>query len=82
MVFIIEKWEDIEEHVRYARCVLYQIVNLGDKVELRVKAGMLGWTGVFDKNDAELKRILKKLEDYDAVKVVKSMPDELFMSKS
>ena len=46
MVFIIEKWEDIEECVRYARYVLYQVIDLGDSVELRVKSGRLGWVGL------------------------------------
>ena len=30
MVFIIEKWEDIEECVRYARYAHYQVIDLGD----------------------------------------------------
>ena len=80
MVFIIEKWEDIEECVRYARYVLYQVIDLGDSVELRVKSGRLGWVGLFKKEDAELQRILKKLQDYGGIRVIKSMPDEMSLS--
>ena len=80
MVFIIEKWEDIEECIRYARYVLYQVIDLGDSVELRVKSGRLGWVGLFKKEDAELKRILEKLQDYGAIRVIRSIPDEVFLS--
>ncbi|RLE91917.1 MAG: hypothetical protein DRN04_11645 [Thermoprotei archaeon] len=80
MVFVVEKWEDIEECVRYARYVLYQVIDLGDVVELRVKTGKLGWLGVFKKESSELQRILRKLKDYGAIRVLKSIPDENFLS--
>ena len=79
MVFVVEKWEDVEECVRYARYVLYQVIDLGDVVELRVKSGKLGWVGVFKKESSELQRILRKIEDYGAVRKLKSIhnPTEL-----
>jgi len=81
MVFLVEKWEDIEDCLRFARYILYTVRDIGNGlVEVRVKSGRLGYVGIFGKGDKKLKEILTKLESYGAIRVTKTVPDELFLS--
>ncbi|RLF04664.1 MAG: hypothetical protein DRK00_06210 [Thermoprotei archaeon] len=80
MVFVLSKWEDLEECVQYARYILYRTVDHGDRIELRVKAGRLGFQGFFRKDNPELKEILEKLRAYGAVKVERTVPDKVFLA--
>ena len=80
MVFVISKWEDLEECVQYARYILYRRIDHGDRVELRIKVGRLGFQGVFRKDDPELRKILEKLRVYGAIEVERTVPDEVFLS--
>ena len=81
MVFIVKKWEDIKEHIPYAKCPLYRIIKHKDgKIEIRVKAGMMAWKGVFEsEDDSKFQEVLNTLKTYGAIEVVDAMPDEQFI---
>jgi len=63
---------------------MYRVIEHADKVELRIKAGSVGWIGFFDRKDEKemerLKQIRNTLETYGACEVLTTMPDEFFMT--
>jgi hypothetical protein len=62
LVNLVEKWESIEEHTRllesHAKVGSYQLKNLRDGVEVKVRVGQFGFVKFFkDKDDPELIQI-------------------------
>jgi len=79
MVYVIERLEDLLDIVRFCRYVLYREYKLDDEVELRIKAGKIGWVGRFNSKDPEYKRIMNWLE-LNAIRVRETVGDENFFA--
>lgn len=80
MVFIVRDFETVKQCMAYSRLVMYRIIEHPDHVEVRIKAGSVAWVGTFSKDDPKLKQVKELLKTYEAVEVLSTMPDELFMS--
>jgi hypothetical protein len=78
MVELLENIEDLKEHVKYCRVVLYRIDEVINGFRLRVRAGGYAWDGTVKKE--ELEEILEWLKTIDAKKVKGSISDELFFA--
>jgi hypothetical protein len=68
--------DDIKEHAKYCRYVLYRIDEAKDGFRVRVKAGSYGFDGIVKKED--LDSILLWLEQIDAKMVKGSISDDVF----
>lgn len=80
MVLIIENWDMFLNHLDTSKGIgLYQIVDTGVGVKLRVRAGTLGYEENFEsEEDGKLKGKLKVLEAKSLLKVVKIVEDDAF----
>ena len=79
MVLIVKRLEDFKQCLKYARYPLYRIIEHDDVVEVRIKAGRIGWEGSFKKDDPRLEELRKLLDTYGGVEVKDAKPDELFL---
>ena len=78
-VYVIDDFEYFKECSRNARLKMWQRVMTADGVELRMRAGSVGFKKVFkDSDDPELKRIMDFIEIEGFVKVVESVKDDSF----
>ena len=79
MVSITEDWLGFEGYAQHCRVGTYQIKAVVDGVEVRVKAGKLGFIGVYaDQDHVDLKRIVKFCRSRGFIRVEQSIADELF----
>lgn len=81
MVSLVESWEDIEEYSKWCRYGAYQIRDTVEGVEVRVVVGRFGYVKRFkDKQNQTLKRILGFCKAEGFIKVLGSVPDDLFFT--
>ena len=81
LVSLVESWEDLEEYANWCRHGAYQLRETVDGVEIRVVVGRYGYLKNFkDLQDPALKRILGFCRTEGFVKVLGSVPDELFFA--
>lgn len=79
MVYITEDWSGFEAYAECCRVGTFQLKQVVDGVEVRVKTGRLGYIAVYQNEDDErLKRILKFCRTQGFVRVESTLPDELF----
>lgn len=81
LVHLVENWESIEDYARWCRYGVYQTRKTVDGVEVRVIVGKFAFSKVFkDGNDELLKRILQFCENEGFIKVVASVPEDIFFA--
>lgn len=81
MVNLVEDWESLEEYAQWCRYGAYQTRDVVDGVEIRVTMGRFGYVKTFkDPQDQLLKRILGFCKAEGFIKVMGSIPDELFFT--
>ena len=82
MVSITHDWEGFEGYASNCRVGTYQVKDVVDGKEVRVKAGKLGFVAVYDIVDQDeaafLQRILKFCKLNGFIEVEGSISDELF----
>ena len=77
-VFVINDLEAFKEHSRSARCKMWKKEETSEGVEVRLKAGMLGFRKVYEPNSPELKKLEEFVEREGFVEVVDTVPDDEF----
>ena len=81
MVDLVKHWDDIEEHAKWCCHGAYQVRETIDGVEVRVVVGRYGYINTFnDENDELFKRIIKFCENERFVKILSSIPAEIFFA--
>ena len=84
MVYVTEDWPAFEGYVENCRVGTFQVKDNVDGVEIRVKAGRLGYIHVFQLNDEpqrqQYDRIQKFCKTQGFVKVEYALNDEIFHS--
>jgi len=81
LVNLVEDWSYIVDQTKWCRYGIYQVRNVLDGVEIRVKVGSFGYRKTFkNKEDEELKRILDFCKHEGFIKILGSIPDEYFFS--
>jgi len=78
LVEVVEDWNALVEHSRYCRNVIYRIDKTASGFRLRVRVGRFGWDKELSAKELEEKEAY--LRQVGAVKVVESVPDELFFA--
>jgi hypothetical protein len=78
LVEIVEDWSALVEHARYCRVMLYRVDRTPTGYRLRVRVGSFGWDK--ELSEKELNEKEAYLRQVGAVKVVESVPDELFFA--
>jgi|GEM_PF-2289711 hypothetical protein len=68
--------DDLKEHAKYCRYILYKIDEVANGFRVRVKAGSYGFDGIVKKEDFDA--ILAWLEQIDAKMVKGSVSDDVF----
>lgn len=77
-VYVVEDLEFFKECARSAKYRLYREREMGDEVEMRLRAGSMGFRKVLKKNDPELKQIREFIEREGFVRVVGVEQDDAF----
>jgi len=78
-VYVVDDFEFFKEGSRSARLKLWQQTLTSDGVELRMRAGTIGFKKVFKNgDDPEFKKIKEFIEIEGFVRVVESVKDDSF----
>jgi hypothetical protein len=78
-VYVINDLDTFKEHSRTARCKLWRKVLTAEGIEVRMKAGMLGFRKVFEsEDDPEFRKIKEFVEREGFIEVVDTVPDDVF----
>lgn len=77
MVLVVDSWECFLEHLEGSRGIgLYQLIDTGVGVLLRVRGGTLGYEHEFpDEEDKDLIRKVRMLEARGCMRVTKIVDD-------
>lgn len=78
VVYVIDDLEYFMECARGARIKLWKQKNIGNQVEVRMKAGTVGFKKVFDVNDPELKKLREIIEVEGFVELIDVEADDSF----
>ena len=79
MVNLVEEWSDVEDYAYQCRYGYYQVRDAADGTEIRVSVGRLGYIHAFkDPNDTQLTRIITFCKTQGFIKILGSIPNELF----
>jgi len=80
LVIVIKDWPRFLEHVDATRGIgMFQVIDTGEGILLRVKAGTIGYEEAFPtEDDQRLKERVKLLEAKDAMRVAKTVDDLCF----
>ncbi|MEM3383871.1 MAG: hypothetical protein QXD42_06855 [Nitrososphaerales archaeon] len=78
MVEILDSIDDLREHAKYCKVILYRIDEVVNGYRVRLRAGSYAWDGIVKKE--EFDKILAWLKQENAKKVKSSVSDELFFS--
>ena len=80
MVIVIKDWPRFLEHVEATRGIgMFQVIDTGEGLLLRVKAGTIGYEETFPtEDDYRLKERVKLLEAKNVMCVVKTVDDLCF----
>jgi len=79
MVNIVSDWEMLEEYAEWCRIGQYQVSSNLDGKEVRVLVGRFGFVKTFaDEKEPILDHIIKFCKHNHFVKVVDSIPEEIF----
>lgn len=83
MVNVVEDWESLEDYAQWCRYGAYQTRDAVNGVEVRVIVGKFGYRKTFQsQQDQLLKRVLEFCKAEGFIKVLGTVPDELFFGKS
>ena len=83
MVDLVENWDDLEEYAEWCRYGTYQIGEGIDGKEVRVMVGRFGFIRIFsDLEDALYKRIIKFCKGKGFIKILNTVPEEIFFKTS
>ena len=81
MVNLVEDWSYIVDQTKWCRYGIYQVREVLDGIEVRVKVGNFGFRKTFkNREDEELKRIIDFCKHEGFIKTLGSLPDEYFFS--
>lgn len=81
LVHLVENWENIEDYAQWCRYGAYQARKTAEGIEIRVIVGKFAYTNTFKNEDDELlKRILQFCKKEDFIKVLASIPEDLFFT--
>lgn len=80
VVYVIKDWESFRESVKWAKYILFKIEDKGEKAEIKIKAGCLGFHAIVSKTDNLYEEIINWLKYHDAIEVKETVKDEFFMS--
>ena len=79
MVYVTEDWDGFKAYAENCRVGTFQIKDVVEGVEFRVRAGRLGYIGIFTEEDDEnLKLMLKFCRVQGFIRVETTLSDELF----
>ncbi len=78
MVELLENIDDLKEHAKYCKVVLYRVDEVVNGFRVRVRAGSYAWDGIVRKE--ELDQILAWLKQENAKRVKGSVSDEIFFA--
>ena len=80
MVEIVESFQDFAEVAEHYRLGAYQIRDLGEGVEIRIRAGRFGYIGIYDPEDPEFERIKRFCSEKGFIKIRGTVPDDQFFT--
>jgi len=79
MVYVTEDFNAFQNYAENCRVGTYQIKQVVDGLEIRVRAGRLGYIAVYESDqDSTLKRIRRFCETQGFVKIEQTISDEVF----
>ncbi|RLI84764.1 hypothetical protein DRP07_00175 [Archaeoglobales archaeon] len=78
VVYVIDDLEHFKECARSARIKLWKEKKLNGEVEIRMKAGTVGFRKVYETSDPELAEVRKMIEVEDFVELVDVESDDTF----
>jgi len=78
VVYVIEDLDYFMECARGARIKLWKQKKVGNEVEVRLKAGTVGFKKVYDVNDPELKKLREVIEVEGFVELIDVEADDSF----
>jgi len=81
MVELVERFQDFTEATEYCRLGVYQIRDLEDGVEVRIRAGRFGYIGIYDdRENPEFKAVKNFCAAKCFIKIKGHIPDEMFFT--
>ncbi len=80
MVEIVERFQDFIEIADHHRMGVYQVIEDGKSVEIRIRAGRYGYIGSYEPENPELKAALKYCEIKGFIKIRGIIRDEAFFT--
>jgi len=78
MVELVERFQDFVEVADHHRVGVYQVIEDGKSVEIRIRAGRYGYVGSYEPENPELQAALKYCEAKGFIKIRGHIPDEAF----
>ena len=84
MVFLLKRWKDFKESLEYARFIFYQVIDDGDIVEIRAKAGKIAFRKIYNTNKPEDKKELEEALNFlknKGIEVEDVVPEDLLFQK-
>ena len=79
MVYVTEDWSAFKSYAENCRVGTYQIKEVVEGVEIRVRAGRLGYIATYsDKENPDFKNVKKFCETSGFIKIELTISDEVF----
>jgi len=80
MVELVERFQDFIEIADHHRIGVYQVIEEPKSVEVRIRAGRYGYVGSYERENPELKTVLKYCEVKGFIKIRGIIRDEAFFT--